>query len=114
MSNLSTFLLEAGCDVLNEAECGASVTIPMEMKVHPRVVSETGTSMVSYFTVELAFEDEEAEAWVVDGEPIRGFGDTAEEAMEQFMMQMHKFACEVTEPYHLSEDESALLTMLDA
>ena len=107
MSNLSTLLMEAGC--------GDAITIPMEMKFHPATVSETGTPKASHFTVELAFEDEEAEAWVhSDGSPIKGFGDNAEEAMEDFMALMHEFACETTEPYHLSEDESALLTMLDA
>ena len=112
MSNVSDFLIEAGC--------GDAITLPLEIKYVPAVASETGTTMASFFTVELAFEDtEEAECYVLDGEPIRGFGDTVEEAMELFMTQLHEFASEATEPFHkaegagLSEDESALVAMLD-
>ena len=112
MSNIS--------DMLVEASYGDPVSLPLEINFHPMVVSENGTSLASYFSVDLAFDDEEAEDWVVDGAPIRGFGDTVEEAMEQFMATMHEFAVEVTGLYQkaddvsLSEDEGALLTMLEA
>ena len=78
MATLTDFLVRLG-----------TVKIPLEINYHVDTVDDPEAV---YWTVDLVFEDEEQEDWVLNGEPVSGIGETVEEAMAGFMDCLADFA----------------------